>query len=326
MVGCGGAAPQIPESASLAPADAVVFARITTDDDSSQWQKAERVLERIPGVRDTLVSAIEQQIVRRRPRLGDGCGSRTRRRGRRRRHRQAATDRPAPAGERGEACCVAREERRGVVPRRGGRMGCAGGEGRRPCRLPCGARARDDRRRRCFRRRARGAPRREPRSRVGRHGRSDRRAEPGLPAGHAGGDRPRDRLAVRVALRGGRRDARRDGRAHARRKRHALRADALPPRARGCSRRDLLRRDAGCARPIAGPGRRRRPLADDRRRDRCVARRHRRRALRRGSALRAPGRERFPRSRSRSRRPTRTRRGTRSTASPASSRARCKRP
>ncbi len=60
--GCGGAAAQIPESASLAPADAVVFARITTDDDSSQWQKAERVLERIPGVRDTLVSAIEQQL------------------------------------------------------------------------------------------------------------------------------------------------------------------------------------------------------------------------------------------------------------------------
>ena len=60
--GCGGAAPQIPESASLAPADAVVFARITTDDDSSQWQKAERVLERIPGVRDSLVSAIGQGL------------------------------------------------------------------------------------------------------------------------------------------------------------------------------------------------------------------------------------------------------------------------
>ena len=56
--GCGGAAPQIPESASLAPADAVVFARMTTDDDSSQWQKAERVLERIPGVRDTLVKPV----------------------------------------------------------------------------------------------------------------------------------------------------------------------------------------------------------------------------------------------------------------------------
>ena len=60
--GCGGTAAQIPASASLAPADAVVFARITTDDDSSQWQMAERVLERIPGVRDTLVSAIEQGL------------------------------------------------------------------------------------------------------------------------------------------------------------------------------------------------------------------------------------------------------------------------
>jgi len=60
--GCGGTAAQIPESARLAPADAVVFARITTDDDSTQWQKAERVLERIPGVRDTLVSAIEQEL------------------------------------------------------------------------------------------------------------------------------------------------------------------------------------------------------------------------------------------------------------------------
>ena len=60
--GCGGSPAQIPESASLAPADAVVFARLTTDDDSSQWQKAERVLERIPGVRDTLVGAIEQGL------------------------------------------------------------------------------------------------------------------------------------------------------------------------------------------------------------------------------------------------------------------------
>ena len=62
VAACGGVADQIPESASLAPADAVVFARITTDDDSSQWQKAERVLERIPSVRDTLVSAIAQGL------------------------------------------------------------------------------------------------------------------------------------------------------------------------------------------------------------------------------------------------------------------------
>lgn len=60
--GCGGVAAQIPESASLAPADAVAFARVTTDDESSQWQRAERVLERIPGVRNGLVSAIEQGL------------------------------------------------------------------------------------------------------------------------------------------------------------------------------------------------------------------------------------------------------------------------
>ena len=61
--GCGGAGPAgVPEAASLAPADAVVFATITTDADSSQWQKAEAVLERVPGVRDGFVSAIEQGL------------------------------------------------------------------------------------------------------------------------------------------------------------------------------------------------------------------------------------------------------------------------
>ena len=63
--GCGGAeqtGAEIPESASLAPADAVVFARFTTDPDSSQWQKAESVLARIPGVRDALLSAVEQGL------------------------------------------------------------------------------------------------------------------------------------------------------------------------------------------------------------------------------------------------------------------------
>jgi hypothetical protein len=60
--GCGGAPAQIPESASLAPADAVVFASISTDAGSSQWQKAESVLERIPGVRDAVVSGIEQEL------------------------------------------------------------------------------------------------------------------------------------------------------------------------------------------------------------------------------------------------------------------------
>ncbi len=60
--GCGSSGSQIPESASLAPADAVVFARVTTDDGSSQWQAAERVLARIPGARDGLVTAIEQGL------------------------------------------------------------------------------------------------------------------------------------------------------------------------------------------------------------------------------------------------------------------------
>lgn len=60
--GCGGTPGQIPESASLAPADAVVFATFTTDSGSAQWRKAETVLERIPGVRDGLVAEIEAEL------------------------------------------------------------------------------------------------------------------------------------------------------------------------------------------------------------------------------------------------------------------------
>ena len=116
--GCGGAAAQIPESASLAPADAVVFARFTTDDQSSQWQKAERVLERIPGVRDALVSAIEQGLTDEgldwdedvAPALGDEVVIVV--------TAKHAADRLARAGQRGEARRVAREERRGRRPRR----------------------------------------------------------------------------------------------------------------------------------------------------------------------------------------------------------------
>lgn len=63
LSGCGGAGPAgVPEAASLAPADSVVFATITTDDNSEQWQKAEAVLERVPGVRDGVVNAIEQGL------------------------------------------------------------------------------------------------------------------------------------------------------------------------------------------------------------------------------------------------------------------------
>jgi len=62
VTGCGAAPAQIPESASLAPADAVVYARITVDSESSQWQKAEAVVERVPSVRDSLVQSIEQEL------------------------------------------------------------------------------------------------------------------------------------------------------------------------------------------------------------------------------------------------------------------------
>ena len=62
LSGCGAAPAHVPESASLAPADAVVFGRVTIDSESSQWKAAEAVLERIPGVRDGLVSAIEREL------------------------------------------------------------------------------------------------------------------------------------------------------------------------------------------------------------------------------------------------------------------------
>lgn len=62
LTGCGGAPAQTPESASLAPADAVAFARLTTDSGSSQWQKAEAVLDRIPGVRASVVEEIQQEL------------------------------------------------------------------------------------------------------------------------------------------------------------------------------------------------------------------------------------------------------------------------
>ena len=52
----------VPESASLAPADAIVYATITTDEGSSQWENAERVLEKIPGARDGLARAIESSL------------------------------------------------------------------------------------------------------------------------------------------------------------------------------------------------------------------------------------------------------------------------
>jgi hypothetical protein len=63
--GCGGAtqtAAGIPESASLAPADALVYATVTTDEGSDQWQRAERLLERIPGAREGLTDAVTSAL------------------------------------------------------------------------------------------------------------------------------------------------------------------------------------------------------------------------------------------------------------------------
>jgi hypothetical protein len=60
--GCGGAASHIPASASLAPADAIAFATFTTDAESSQWQHAEALVERVPGVRDSIMSGIEEEL------------------------------------------------------------------------------------------------------------------------------------------------------------------------------------------------------------------------------------------------------------------------
>lgn len=63
--GCGGATQEaagLPESASLAPADALVYATVTTDEGSDQWQRAESLLARIPGARDGLTDAIASAL------------------------------------------------------------------------------------------------------------------------------------------------------------------------------------------------------------------------------------------------------------------------
>ena len=62
VAGCAGAKSgetgQIPESASLAPADALAYGTVTTDESSEQWQKAASLLERIPGLHDGLLDSV----------------------------------------------------------------------------------------------------------------------------------------------------------------------------------------------------------------------------------------------------------------------------
>jgi len=68
--GCAGAkstASSIPESASLAPADALAYATVVTDEGSDQWKHAASLLERIPGAKDgvsgSIGSALDEQGV-----------------------------------------------------------------------------------------------------------------------------------------------------------------------------------------------------------------------------------------------------------------------
>jgi Protein of unknown function (DUF3352) len=65
VTGCAGAktsASSIPESASLAPADALAYVTVTTDADASQWKQAESLLDRIPGARDALSGSVGEAL------------------------------------------------------------------------------------------------------------------------------------------------------------------------------------------------------------------------------------------------------------------------
>jgi hypothetical protein len=62
VAGCGGAAEAtrggVPASASLAPADALAYATVTTDESSGQWSQAADLLDRFPGANDDLQKQI----------------------------------------------------------------------------------------------------------------------------------------------------------------------------------------------------------------------------------------------------------------------------
>src|SRR6185312_9058987 len=62
VAGCGGAAEPagggVPESASLAPADALAYATVTTDESSGQWSQAADLLDRFPGANEDLQKQI----------------------------------------------------------------------------------------------------------------------------------------------------------------------------------------------------------------------------------------------------------------------------
>lgn len=65
VAGCGGstaATGSVPGSASLAPADSLAYVTLVTDEGSSQWQKADRLLSLFPGARESLVGAVERAL------------------------------------------------------------------------------------------------------------------------------------------------------------------------------------------------------------------------------------------------------------------------
>jgi hypothetical protein len=63
LAGCGdteaAAEGGVPASASRAPADALAFATVVTDESSTQWQRAESLLARFPGARQGLLDGVQ---------------------------------------------------------------------------------------------------------------------------------------------------------------------------------------------------------------------------------------------------------------------------
>ena len=65
--GCGEAqvtdVAALPASASLAPADALAFVTLNTDEGSAQWQKAESLLALFPGAQSAMTSAVSEALL-----------------------------------------------------------------------------------------------------------------------------------------------------------------------------------------------------------------------------------------------------------------------
>jgi hypothetical protein len=65
LTGCAGSTKQtgsVPESAELAPADALAFVTVVTDDSSEQWEKADRLLGLFPDARVEVLGAVRTEL------------------------------------------------------------------------------------------------------------------------------------------------------------------------------------------------------------------------------------------------------------------------